>query len=311
MRFNLDLDNLRAFCEVAQRLNYKNAADALNISASALSRRIQKLEESLNVQLLVRTTREARLTPAGKQLLLGSRSILNDAEELLFALKGEGTRNARNVRIGCVPSAMKVVLMPALAELTRAYGNAQVKILDSTAVHVLDSLFQQDIDLGVSYMGENETGLDFDPLLVDPFIVAVRTDHPFARRKSVSWEEVAEQRTVAARHGAGLRMLMDLGLAKVRQRINWSYEVQHVNSALALVNEGMGVAIVPRICVTAANYPNIVGIPLNDVTIARTLGLVRPNNTEMRMLTGELYAILKRHASTLEGSVVDLADPTA
>lgn len=307
MRFNLDLDNLRAFCEVAQRLNYKNAADALNISASALSRRIQKLEESLNVQLLVRTTREARLTPAGKQLLQGSRSILNDAEELLFALKGEGTRNARNVRIGCVPSAMKVVLMPALSELTRTYTNAQVKILDSTAVHVLDSIFQQDIDLGISYMGENESGLDFDPLLVDPFIVAVRTDHPFAQRQSVSWEEVAEQRTVAARHGAGLRMLMDLGLAKIRQRITWSYEVQHVNSALALVNEGMGVAIVPRICVTAANYANIVGIPLLDVAIARTLGLVQPSNTEMRMLTGELYTILKRQARALEGSVV--SDP--
>lgn len=309
MRINMNLDDLRAFCEVAQRLNYKSAADALNISASALSRRIQKLEESLNVQLLVRTTREARLTPAGKQLLRGSRQILNEAEELLFALRGEGTRNARNVRIGCVPSAMKVVLMPALAELTRTYSNAQVKILDSTAVHVLDSLFQQDIDLGISYMGENESGVDFEPLIFDPFIVAVRSDHPFAGRDSVSWEEVSAERTVAARHGAGLRMLMDIGLAKARQRINWSYEVQHVNSALALVNEGMGIAVVPRICVTAANYTNIVGVPLRDVGIGRTLGLVRLSNTEMRLLTGELHTILKRHAQTLDGYITPAREP--
>lgn len=292
MRINLNMDDLNAFAEVAQKLSYKAAADGLNISPSALSRRIQKLEESLNVQLFVRTTREVKLTPAGKQLQTASQDILTDVEELLFALRGEGQRHSRIIRVGCVPSAMRTVLLPAITSMVSLHPTAQVKIVDSTAVHLLDALYQQQIDFCVNYMGRNESGVEFQPIFEDPFVIAVRSDHPFAQRSAVPWDELTRQRTIAARHGAGLRMLMDVGLAKSRKRINWSYEVQHVNSALALVNEGLGVAVVPKVCIAASNYAAVIGVPLQDANIARTIGLVRVSNNELRPLARQLWNLV-------------------
>ncbi|HTN63530.1 MAG TPA: LysR family transcriptional regulator [Devosia sp.] len=292
MRINLNMDDLNAFAEVAQKLSYKAAADGLNISPSALSRRIQKLEESLNVQLFVRTTRDVKLTPAGKQLQRASRDIITNVEELLFALRGEGQRNSRIIRVGCVPSAMRTILLPAISRIIAHYPTAQVKVVDSTAVHILDALYQQEIDFCVNYLGQNENGVEFDPILDDPFVVAVRADHPFAKRKQVSWEDLTKQRTIAARHGAGLRMLMDVGLAKSRKRINWSYEVQHVNSALSLVNEGLGVAVVPNVCIAASGYANVIAVPLQDAHIARTLGLLRLSNNELRPLAAQLWSFV-------------------
>lgn len=299
MRINLNVDDLIAFAEVAQKLSYKAAADNLGMSPSALSRRIQKLEEGLNVQLLVRTTRDVKLTPAGKQLQRASHDIINNAEELYFALRGESYRNLRTIRVGCVASAMGAILVPAMAEIISRYPNAQVKIVDSTAVHILDSLFQQDIDFCVNYLGQDENGVDFEPVLEDPFVVAVRKDHAFGPRNMVDWEELGKERTIAARHGAGVRMLIDVGLAKSRKKISWSYEVQHVNAALALVQQGLGVAVVPRICVQSSPYPDLIGVPLRDAAVSRTLGLVRIGNAELRPLAKELWAIIAERGKAL------------
>lgn len=294
MRINLNMDDLHAFAEVARKLNYKSAADSLNISPSALSRRIQKLEESLNVQLFVRTTRDVKLTPAGKELYRSAQDILANVEEMLFAMRGEGNRHSRLIRVGCVPSALRGVLLPALKSVIGRYPSAQVKIVDATAVQMLDALYQQEISFGISYIGKNESGIDFMPLMDDPFIVAVRDDHPFASRSEVSWDDITKERTIAARHGAGLRMLMDLRLAQSRKRINWTYEVQHVNSALSLVNEGLGIAVVPQVCISSANYERVIPIPFDDTNIDRTLGLIRLSNTELPTLAQQLWDALAR-----------------
>jgi DNA-binding transcriptional LysR family regulator len=294
MRINLNMDDLSAFAEVARKLSYKAAAEVLNISPSALSRRIQKLEESLNCRLLVRTTRDVKLTPAGKELLRSSQDLIVTAEEMLFALRGEGRRFSRTVRVGCVPSAMPAMLLPAVGALVAEHPSAQVKIVDTTALQLLDALYQQEIDFCVTYLGQEENGVEFEPLIEDDFVVALRDDHPLAGRSSIGWEELHDQRTIAARQGAGLRMLMEIGLAKSRKRVNWSYEVQHVNSALFLVDAGLGVAVVPRVCTFNRNYPNTVAVPLRDTQISRVLGLARLTNTELRPISRQLWDEIAR-----------------
>jgi DNA-binding transcriptional LysR family regulator len=288
MRINLNIDDLAAFSEVARRQSYKAAADALNLSPSALSRRILKLEENLNCQLLVRTTRDVKLTPAGKELLRASQDLIVTAEEMMFALRGEGRRFSQNVRVGCVPSAMPVLLIPAISALVGRYPAAQVRIMDTTALQLVDALYQQEIDFCVTYLGRDENGIDFEPLIEDDFVLAVRGDHKFAHRQSVLWDELHDQRTIAARQGAGLRMLMEVGLAKSRKRINWSYEVQHVNSALFLVEAGLGVAVVPRVCILAPGYQNIAAVKLRDTPLSRTLGLAWLSNSELKPVARSL-----------------------
>ena len=68
MRKNISVGDVEAFVTVASHLNFRTAAEALSISASALSRRLQKLEGALDAQLLARTTREVKLTVAGMQV---------------------------------------------------------------------------------------------------------------------------------------------------------------------------------------------------------------------------------------------------
>ena len=82
---NFDLGDLRAFLAVADLGSLRAAAQALHLSQSALSRRIDKLEDALGVALFTRTTRKVELTTVGRAFVPKARNVLN---ELASALLG-------------------------------------------------------------------------------------------------------------------------------------------------------------------------------------------------------------------------------
>src|SRR5690606_33204772 len=80
-RIKFDLQELQAFVATAEKLSFRAAADDLHISAPALSRRIEKLEASLGVRLLERSTRHVALTNVGRVFLEHARSALDELED--------------------------------------------------------------------------------------------------------------------------------------------------------------------------------------------------------------------------------------
>src|ERR1700761_572046 len=87
----VDLDALRAFVAVASHASFNDAAIELNLSASALTRRIKRLEDGLGVMLFERTTRSVALTHAGELLLPRAQGVLRDLAASL-ELVSEATR---------------------------------------------------------------------------------------------------------------------------------------------------------------------------------------------------------------------------
>src|SRR5919199_3131025 len=88
MRHLIDTEALQSFMAVAEELNFRRAAERLHLDQSALSRRIQKLEAQVGFELFVRSTREVRLTEAG-------RSFYDDNLATLARLQEAMTRGRR------------------------------------------------------------------------------------------------------------------------------------------------------------------------------------------------------------------------
>src|SRR5918994_239044 len=111
MSINFEALDLRAFVAVVDLEGFHRAAETLNLSQSALSRRIQRLEAAVGAALLERTTRRVALTTAGRELLPLVRRMLDEFDSSLFAMREVGRQRGGQVRHqspGCVRSRVDV-----------------------------------------------------------------------------------------------------------------------------------------------------------------------------------------------------------
>ncbi|GAA4334149.1 LysR family transcriptional regulator [Pigmentiphaga soli] len=294
-RINFDLQELQAFVAVAERSSFRAAAEDLSLSQPALSRRIEKLESILGARLLDRSTRHVALTNVGRMFLEHSRAALDELEGAVLGVSDLAARRSGLVTVSCVPSAAYYFLPSVLREFSARYPRIRVKVIDEGANTVLNAVISGRADFGISFIGTQETEVDFKAIFREHFVLAVRNDHPLAARRSVEWEELAGERFMTVDKDSGNRLLIDAALAKSGKRAMSAFEVSHVLTLLGLVEAGLGVAAVPKLALPLTTHPTLVGVPLLKPRVSRTLGLIARHGRPLAPAAAALYDML-RHA---------------
>jgi DNA-binding transcriptional LysR family regulator len=290
MKFSLS--DLEAFVAVADLANFRRAAEAVHLSQPALSRRIAKLEEALGVRLFERTTRTVSLTAVGREFARKARALLGDLESALLGMEDVGATRGGEVTVACVPSAAYYYLPGFIRRFHVHFPRIRVRVIDETANAVLSAVIRGEADFGIDFIGAQEPDLEFQAILEEPFVAACRHDHPIARKRRVSWAELAEHDYMTVSKSSGNRLLVDHALAGVETRPRWTYETRHISTLLGLVEAGLGVAAVPRLALPAGKHPVLCGVPITDPKVTRTLGLIRRRNRPLPPAAQQLYAML-------------------
>jgi DNA-binding transcriptional LysR family regulator len=275
MDHNVDLGDIRAFIAVAEFGAFHEAAQQLNISQPALSRRIQKLEETLGVGLLQRSTRRVELTTVGREFLPKARHVLNSLETALLSIGEIADRRFGQVNVACVPTAAYYFLPTVIKAFNIWFPKIRVRILDEGANEVLQSVINGDAELGLNLLGAQEPELEFEPLMQDPFVLACREDHPLASKREVEWRDLEPYPFISVGRQSGNRLILDIGLAHSQWRPKWFYEVQHLSTSLGLVEAGLGVAALPQMAMPRDPHPVLVSRRLVNPVITRTMGIIR------------------------------------
>lgn len=297
MRINLEISELQAFIAVAEKSSFKAAAEGLFISQPALSRRIEKLEASLQTRLLERTTRRVSLTDDGRQFLAHAEAVI---EELEMAMQGMAERTVQrkeHLTVACVPSVANHLLPKVLKDFIKNHPAVRIRIIDESAREVLDSVVAGVADFGVNFIGTQEADIDFKAIHTEHYVLMVRNDHPLAAKKSIAWSTLAGEKLVSVSQSSGNRMLIDNALARVAQRPSIQYEINHVAGAISLVAAGLGIAVLPGLAMARDVHPSLVSIPLTDPDITRTLGLITRKGSRLQPVARTLFDLLERAVS--------------
>ncbi|WP_343729908.1 LysR substrate-binding domain-containing protein [Duganella sp.] len=292
MRINYDLHDLHAFVAVAERASFRQAAADLFLSQSALSRRIEKLEEGLGVKLFERTTRRVQLTNVGQTFLVNVRTALDGLEDAVLGVADLAAHRTGTVTLACVPSAVWHFLPDVLKQFSQRFPRIRVRVHDESAQDVLNLVLSGEADFGINFTGAEDPEVVFEPIYVERYVLAMRRDHPLARRKSLSWKETVGERYISVAKSSGNRSVLDAALAGVEKHPLISCEVNHVSGVLALVEAGMGVAAVPGLSVLPGRPDSIVGVPLVNPPVERTLGLISKRNHSMAPAARTLFEML-------------------
>lgn len=292
MNINFDLHDLQAFSAAAELGNFRKAAEAVHISQPAFSRRIDKLENALGVKLIDRSTRSMSLTGVGRDFARKVRLLLDDLDETLLGIQEVGGARMGEVTVACVPSAVYYFLPQVLRTYHAKFPRIRIKVHDASANEVLSVVASGEADFGVNFMGNDEPGIEFRSILEERFVAACRKDHPLAKKRKVSWQELGQYDFMSVSKSSGNRMLLDLALASADQRPQSIYEAQHVTTLLGLVEAGMGVAAVPSLAMPSADHPVLASVPLFDPIITRRIGLIRRKGRSFTPAAEKLYELL-------------------
>ncbi|MDB6095114.1 MAG: LysR family transcriptional regulator YbhD [Verrucomicrobia bacterium] len=291
-RINFNLSELQAFVAVSDQLNFRAAAEALHISAPALSRRISQLESMLGARLLDRSTRTVSLTNLGRVFLSHARAVLNELENGILRISDLAANRSGQVTIGCVASATYHFLPSVLSTFNKQYPKIRVRVIDERANHVLNCVIQGEADFGLNFVGTQEPEVIFLPILREEYVLAVPKSHRFAKRKSVKWEELVDERFMSTSKATGNRLLMDYALGNLAKRPAAFFEAEHVATLISMVEAGLGVAAVPQMAISEHSHPNIIGVPLEKPVIRRRLGLISSRRRPLSPPAKVLYDLL-------------------
>lgn len=290
----IDFLGLHAFVAIAERGSFQLAAAHLNLSQTALSHRIRKLEDDLGVKLLTRSSREISLTPAGLNLLPRMRKMIEDLTQSLDTLREMGRSRQERLAIACVPTIAAGLIPRVLPAFRALHPNVVLHIHDNSASEIAEFVNDGTVEFAITLVSAHRWDFDIQTLARDPFVLVCHEDYATDLGPAVSWADVATRPLVRISSHTGNRMMIDDALGSRREALNWSYEVQHVISAIAIVRSGVALAVIPRFALSSADLNGLRVIELRNPNVSRQIGIVAKRSTPLSPAATDLKALILR-----------------
>lgn len=296
MSINFDLADLKTFLAVKESGSFHRAAEILAVSQSAVTRRIQKLEQALGAALFERSTRQVRPTLAAKRLQARAEAILDVAEETMRAMRDETVafahQRGRVITLAIVPTVVADLLPPAIAAFRAEGGRARLRIIDVAANDVADAVADGEADFGVCSLPALDAGARFELLYEDALVLAAPQGHRLTSGPAPGWADLAEETVILPAQRTGNRLLIDEAAARARASLVWTIETQRSATALELVLGGAGVALLPLSALRALGGDRIAWRPLAGPPLSRPIGLLtRAGSPETPHVTALMNAL--------------------
>jgi DNA-binding transcriptional LysR family regulator len=242
----IELRLLRYFVAVAETEHVGRAADRLHLSQSPLSRQIRQLEELLGVTLFHRERQRIRITDAGRWLLGPAREMIARADGLAREARELGSGEVGQIALGFVGAALSSGVLPAaLRKLRAERPRVRIELRQLSSSEQLTRLRNGTLDLALVHHQPRAPDLDEQRLIEQPYVLAVPRPSPLtrgpvrpARLNGQPWITVVSADTDRDRWSAAW------GAAGFTPNV--VVQVAEWTSALALVDAGVGLALIPQ-----------------------------------------------------------------
>ena len=244
----MDLRQLRSLVALAEERHFTRAAERMHVAQPALSQQIRRLEDELGLPLVDRTTRRVALTEAGELLVERARRALHEVDAARAELAElAGVRGGRVV-IGAMQSLGPFDLSILLAAFHARYPEVELTVQEEVSDALLGMLRGDAVDVAFLSLtaGATHDERARQTLLSEPLVLLVGAEHPLARRRRVRLAELADERFIMFREGAGLRHIVIAAARAEGFEPHVAFETNEMERARAMVARGLGVAVVPE-----------------------------------------------------------------
>jgi len=289
----MDLSQLQVFLTVAKEQSFSRAAEKLYRTQPAVSIVIRKLEESVGQPLLVRGARQVKLTDAGELLRDYAERLLNLRDEIQKGMEDLKSLGRGELRLGVNESSIHA-LLPALARYRKLYPGVKLVMHRTLSRDIPQEVLNYRLDLGaVSYVPQ-DAKLAAVEILRDELTFVVPPKHRLARRPSVDIKELGEETFIAHNVESPYRSRVIQLFEKRRVPLHRDIEMPTIESIKRFVQMGMGVAIVPRMCVRwEVERKLLAEVRIRQMKMPRSLYLVSRRGAKLSHAAEGLMRLLR------------------
>ncbi|HVE10664.1 MAG TPA: LysR family transcriptional regulator [Paraburkholderia sp.] len=251
---NLSLKQLKVFLGVANASSFTKTAQSMHLSQAALSAIIRELETQLQCRLLERTTRTVALTEAGRVFYPTAMKIVETLEKSVIELNELGRQKQSSLLLGCTPMIAASLMPPVLARFAQAYPATAVELVDRPPGELLKMVEEGDLDAAFGIFFSQISGIDRVPIFPTRLVAVsaigdMSLGGPAAReRHGVRWSALEGLPLITLPKDNPLQRLIEATLSKEEVTVSRRTVVGHLQTAVAMAHEGLGVAIMPSFC---------------------------------------------------------------
>lgn len=270
----MDLRQMEYLVVVAEEGSFSAAARRLGVAQPSISQQIRKLEEDLGQPLLDRLSRGVVPTPAGSGLIDQARHILEMVEDARRRVSDASEQASGPLTVSAIPTIAPFVLPRLVEAFERLWPQVELTVVEDTTPQLVERLRRGEIDLAITSRIEGHESLHLELVTCEPLDLMLPAGHPLARRRSVSWSDLAGERFVGLHEMHCLRG--QTSHLCLREGLEPPIVMQGANlfTLAAMVAAGMGVSIVPRMLSRASLPKGLVFRRLAGAPARRDLVLV-------------------------------------
>ena len=242
----MDIRQIKAFVAIAETGTFTAGAARVHVTQAAISMQIRQLENETGAKLFIRAPRRVILTEAGEKLLERAYVILREHDAALEELAALTGAHRGRLRIGSASAMVSADPLPqVLRELRNVHPGVETSVASGTSESLVQQVLAGELDAVFVSLPVEARGVQSE-LLSEDYLVAIASPrHKLAKQKVVSAYALAGEKLILGERGGNTRRLIDQFFAHAGVNLNVAMELSRLAAIKRMVEEGMGVGIVP------------------------------------------------------------------
>jgi LysR family hydrogen peroxide-inducible transcriptional activator len=291
----MDLRQLEYFASIIKEGSLTAAAKRCRIAQPSLSQQLRALEDELGEPLVHRRPRGVEPTAAGRILLEHAARVLEEARLLRERFAQRRDSQQGSVIFGLIPTIAPYLLPKLLGPFREVFPKIDVQVREARTSGliqlVVDGLIEFAILSDVTAQDQKRWSLHVRELFREPLMLAVPHSHPLALGLPAPRpEQLLPENLIHLRDG---HCLTERTLQVCRiDRLDPRLECDQLETALAMVEAGMGISIVPELAVRSRPLPGVAIRPFADPVPERTISLMKRRGAPFSTAASELIRLI-------------------
>lgn len=293
MSMNVPIKTLHCFLTLVETGNFTRAAEQLYLTQPTLSKMIQRLEESLDQQLLIRSNQKVELTQAGEIFHASACQIIGQWHRMEQDLSNLSGLKSGHLRLGVCPM-MSSLTIDLLTEFRRTYPAVELQMHEYGGFGCEQALLADTLDIAFTALptthGEQ---LSSSPLQGYPLKVCLPVGHPLTSKQAIEWRDLAEYPFILYNEDFSLAKLLTRLSREAGVTLNIAFRSGQWDFLGAMVQAGMGLALLPEPICDKLGEQTLSYRPMAS-EITWQLGLIWRNNLPLTPAAEALVALSKK-----------------